>query len=310
MDRPKVPQNVEHFVHTLREMQTIAKAGPIDESQISTVHDARRLMASARAAENASKLGLALRFHRAALAVTVNEGGLAANAEMGRLRVETLMADKKKHAEVLFAFVTKYPTSPRAVDALAGLAGFADQVKVDTDALLRIAAKTRVAMGEQRDIVSLSRLAFILQKLGDTAAAAETENAMKSLEASEAVAQTSEPPFELFGFRDPLAPAPLHFPPTKDLPPAMRSKMEAMQFDIELGRQLMEQCKQQPRHGDQMSVRIYVKGGNVERAVVLDPEAPTDLKECLERAALNKRGFPANFGERHEIRVAFKGKPM
>jgi thioredoxin-like negative regulator of GroEL len=310
VDRPKVSKSPEHFVQTLREMQPIAKGGPLDESQINTVHDARRLIASARAAENASKLGLALRFYRAALTAAANERELAANAEMGRLRVETQLADKKKHAATLLGFATKYPTSPRTVDALAGLAGFVHQVDVDTNALLRIAAKTRVAMIEQKDVVSLSRLAFILQKLGDTAGAAETEKTMKSLETSGAAAQTSEPPFELFGFRDPLAPAPLHFPLTKDLPPEMRLKMEAMQFDLQLGRHLMEQCKERPRRDDEISVRLYVKGGNVERAVALDPEAPTELQECLVRAALDIHGLPVNFGERHHIRVVFKGKSM
>ncbi|HMJ55264.1 MAG TPA: thioredoxin family protein [Polyangiaceae bacterium] len=306
VDRPKVPKSVEHCLQMLREMQPIAKSGPLDESQISSVKDARRLIASARAAENASKLGLALRFYRAATAASLNQGELAADAEMGRLRVETQLADKKKHAELLFAFVTKYPTSPRAVDALAGLAGFAQQVNTDTKALLRVATKTRVAMTEQKDVVSLRRLALVLQKLGDTPGATEAEKTMKSLEASGSGAPTSEPPSELFGFRDPLALGPLHVPHTKDLPPEMRSKIEAMDFDLQLGRQVMEECKESPRRGDEISVRIYVKGDNVERAVVLDPEAPPELKECLERAVLATHGFPATFGERHEVRVTFK----
>jgi thiol-disulfide isomerase/thioredoxin len=310
VDRPQVPMNDEQFVRTLREMQPVAKAGPLDESQIDTVHDGRHLIASARAAENASKLGLASRFYRAALNAAAKDEDLAADAEMGRLRVETQVVDKKKHAELLFAFVRKYPASPRAIDALAGLAGFVNDIKIDANSLLRHAAKARVAMVEQKDVASLRRLAFIFQKLGDATGAAETEQSVKSLEASGAIAPGFQPPPELFGLRDPLTPARPSLLPTKDLPPEMRLKMDAMHFDMQLGRQLREQCNERPRRDDQVSVRLYTKGAKVERAVVLDPEAPTELHKCLENAALRLQGFPPDFGERHDIRVVFKIDPM
>ena len=315
VEQGPAPDSLERFIARLREMRALAMLEPVDESDIAKERDPRRLLASGRVAETGANPSIdrALRFYRAASAAIAKNAAanpreaqtqeardLAAEIEMRRLRLETYLSDRTRHAGALAAFVNKHPDSPESVDALIGLTGLTEQPA--TDAGLRHTAETmRAAFVARKDWASLAKLAHVLQKMGDASGAEETSKTAKSLGATDS--EDDRMP-ELFFFRDPIALSPFEFVKKIEPPPKYKAQHELMEFELHLGRDLAERCKSLP-HEDTAMVRIYVKSGSVERALLLDPEASPELKACLEGAARQAKGFPANFGDRRDIRTIF-----
>ena len=78
-------------------------------------------------------------------------------------------------------------------------------------------------------------------------------------------------------------------------------------FDRErqLGRSLTESCKNIARNDDEQYVRIAIREGHVSHAVLLDPEASKELRQCMETAAARLTDLPKEFGHTRVLRCQF-----
>jgi hypothetical protein len=72
-----------------------------------------------------------------------------------------------------------------------------------------------------------------------------------------------------------------------------------------LGRTVAEACGAEPRTEPDEEVRLTIKDGRVERALLLDPEASDSLRRCIEGAFATEVDLPALFGARHVLTVRF-----
>jgi hypothetical protein len=182
-------------------------------------------------------------------------------------------------------------------DTAGGLASAEAVAKLapDNPSYLDTLAEARYQSGQKDKAVELEKQ-LVAKKPGD-----------EGLKANLARFESGAPGLPGNEFRDPLAASPQG-------PEAMLSSMppevQAMfAFDRKLADQVADLCKDRPRIDGMTFVRVYVKDGKIYRAVLMDPEAPEELRTCVSRAFEGVGSLPAGYKSGHKLQLLFPVRP-
>ena len=292
-----VEQEPEPLARELRSVHDAALRAPIDDSAIAEEKDARVLLVTGKVAEKGAKYDVAERAYRAAFAASKGaQKDAAPAAAFALLKIDDRKQVARVHSRELMDFAGRFPDSVEALRAIDGVAALLPHLRPDPATLGPLATKMIEPRRAAHDGVALRRLSETLKLLGDES------DAKKAMKLAEAMGAAGAAP--VASRTDPLE-SQCTPQPANAAPPEV---LELFKKEMLFGRRLADACSAIAHNNDDQYVRLSIRDGNVERALLLDPEAPKELRQCIESAAVRQANVPAGFGARRVIRVMFPPK--
>jgi thioredoxin-like negative regulator of GroEL len=279
-------------VKWLDDRAPIAAGGALTSARLAHETNPLALLLGARVATRAQENDRARHLYEAARAADPKDArGIASEASFALLRLRAREDEVRHHGALLLEFAKAHPASPLALEALEGIAALPPSARPSPADLERAARAVRSATSASSDGVH-GWLARVELQLGLS-------------QATPPPSPGGHPPPAP---RDPLADAPGAEPTQSSIPPEFKAMFRR---DGAVGARIGRTCKGAPRPPgvNQEWVRVWLQGGAVTRALLLDPEADPTFKACIEREASTERDLPPIYGEVHEWGVHFAAPP-